>query len=136
MLKKLFHFLLVLFGCLHMVGGPYAAFQAYAWTTMLVDYSREDGFFQATRDTFSGEKPCALCKKIRTAEQSDTQEKAPLSPISTKMGKLFQEMVPCSVASLEKPACLLMPDVPMVPFHASAVGISECPPTPPPRILC
>lgn len=64
--------LLVVLGGLHLLGGPLMILQCVAWGGMAVRYSAEDGLVQGLTDTFSGERPCALCECIetRTGEES------------------------------------------------------------------
>ncbi len=47
-----------------MVGGNLFLLQLAAWSWMLTTYSAEDGLASAIRDTFSGDRPCELCKAI------------------------------------------------------------------------
>ncbi len=56
--------LMVLLGCVHMTCGPQGALQAVAWVSMLANYSLENGVAQGVVDTFSGERPCAMCLMI------------------------------------------------------------------------
>jgi len=62
--KPVMKHLLVLFGCVHMACGPQGALQVVAWVSMLANYSLENGVAQGVVDTFSGERPCAMCLKI------------------------------------------------------------------------
>jgi len=134
-LKKPLHLLFVLLGCLHLIGGPYSVVQIYAWATMLVDYSKEDGFVQAAKDTFSGEKPCALCCKIKASEQQDTKEKSPLAPLSPLSGKLLHEMLPMGVISLVFPPASPTPPVTFTEVSFPAGIGPSSPPVPPPNRL-
>lgn len=61
--------LVVALGCLHLVGGPVAVLQVVAWAGMLARYTAEDGLVQGVTDTFSGERPCSLCLKVRDMER-------------------------------------------------------------------
>ncbi len=120
-------------GCLHLVGGPYALPQAYAWANMLMSYSQETSMSQAVADTFSGEKPCCLCKTIAAEKKRDSERSGntlPLPPGAEKYGK---ELYPTKVAMLSPPRAspYLFPD-----FAALAAAISLTPPgptVPPPR---
>lgn len=70
--------LMVMLGCVHMVCGPQGALQVVAWTSMLANYSLEDGLAKGVVDTFSGERPCALCLQI--AENRADGESQPDAP--------------------------------------------------------
>ena len=136
-LKKLFQLLFVFLGCLQLVGGPYAAMQVYAWAGMLVSYSQDGGIVNAAKETFSGEKPCALCCKIakaRKAEQEDNRE--PLAPITNnKLGKQLQEMVPATDIRIVFSRPVALPLVVSTGICISNGLASASPPTPPPRAV-
>lgn len=82
MLRALSHgwwrHLLVVLGCVHLLGGPAVIVQGAAWASMLVTYSAKDGIAQGVTDTFSGEKPCCLCMKARELEHQ--QSELPATP--------------------------------------------------------
>ena len=118
------------FASIHLAGGPYALVQTYAWAGMLVSYSKEDGLLKGAQETFSGEKPCALCCKIAEAKKSDGKSKEmPVSPTV----KLLKEMLPSSPVGLSPPR---FTDAPKVMFAGMSLPVetSACaPPVPPPR---
>ena len=130
-LKSLLRHLFVLLGCLHLIGGPNAILQVYAWANMLVSYSQESTLSQAVTDTFSGEKPCCLCKKIAASKSAEKENKnAPFPPGSSK---LFQDLFPPTVASLNDP---FSAPFPLPTFLTEAALLSppaSGPPVPPPR---
>lgn len=65
--------LLALLAALQIVGGHWMALQVVAWATMVVEYSEQEGSVLAgLEDTFSGAKPCRLCK-VSQAGQADEQ---------------------------------------------------------------
>ncbi|MCW1922606.1 hypothetical protein OKA05_08575 [Luteolibacter arcticus] len=122
-----------MFASIHLAGGPYALVQTYAWAGMLVSYSKEDGLLKGAKETFSGEKPCALCCKIAEAKKSEGQSKElPASPTV----KLLKEMLPSSL-----PLALLPPrftETPEVTFQGMSLPVEAgtyAPPVPPPRCL-
>jgi hypothetical protein len=59
------------------IGLQWLALQSIAWTTMIVDYSKNASLCQAIAKTLDGAHPCSLCKivsKGKTAEKkSDLQ---------------------------------------------------------------
>lgn len=133
-LKKQFQYLLVLLGCLHLVGGPYSMMQVYAWVGMLVTYSQNDGIVQATKDTFSGEKPCGLCCKIAAARKTEHGEKEPMAPLpSTLSAKQLQEMIPAGELRVVVPRSSELPPVVFAGFLYPSGLANASPPTPPPR---
>ena len=132
-LKNSLRYLFLLLGCLHLIGGPYCLVQVYAWANMLVSYSQEGSLSQAVTDTFSGEKPCCLCKDIAAAKESDPgsgQEKAPLAQQSAK---LFQDLFPPSHPALRDPFSTPFPHPGFAPVAQSASPPTCGPPSPPPR---
>jgi hypothetical protein len=131
-LKKSFQLLLAILGCLHLIGGPYAAIQVIAWSTMLVDYSNQDGFAQGFQDTFSGEKPCALCCKIKAAKQEEGKDSNPLTPATSLSSKMLQEMIPIAEIVLSFPASAVVPSVSFMDAIFSAGIGADAPPIPPP----
>jgi hypothetical protein len=125
--------LFAVFASIHLAGGPYALVQTYAWAGMLVSYSKEDGLLKGAKETFSGEKPCALCCKIAEAKKSDSDHgKSNDLPVSPTV-KLLKEMLPTSPLALapprftEAPKAMFPGMIPPVESNASA------PPVPPPR---
>lgn len=76
--KSTLKHLLVLMGCIHMTCGPQGALQMVAWASMLASYSLENGVVQGVADTFSGERPCAMCLKIAATETGDDGPADPL----------------------------------------------------------
>lgn len=70
--------LMVFLGCVHITCGPLGFLQIIAWATMLASYSMEDGLTRGIADTFSGDRPCAMCLKI--AESNTDHKRAPEAP--------------------------------------------------------
>jgi len=77
-IKSIARHLMVWLGCLHVTCGPLGFLQFIAWATMLANYSLEDGLARGIADTFSGERPCAMCLKI--AESAPDQGRKPEAP--------------------------------------------------------
>jgi hypothetical protein len=132
-LKKPFQLLLVFLGCLHLAGGPYSILQGYAWIGMLVSYSQQDGIVQATKDTFSGEKPCKLCCKIADAREDTPESKDPVTPpVSPLSAKILQEMLPTRAPVLLPPTSIDLPPVVFIGIEVPADFPKASPPVPPP----
>jgi hypothetical protein len=102
-LKKIFRFLMVIFGCLHLAGGPYALIQTCAWIGMIVTYSQKDGIAQGVRDTFSGEKPCHLCTKIATAKKDESKQPLSKDVDLSALSKLRTECLAQEIIRLKPP---------------------------------
>ena len=68
-------------------GGHWAVLQTVAWAQMLRDYSQESGFASAVTQTFSGERPCSMCKSIEKNRQQE--EKAPATLKVDKKAEVF-----------------------------------------------
>jgi hypothetical protein len=92
-----FHDARRLFGCLVMsaalflsAGGHMALLQSVAWATMVHDFSRNGSLTQAVEKTFDGKHPCAMCKKIAKAKNSEASgEKAPVTLKIDKKAEVF-----------------------------------------------
>lgn len=50
--------------------GPLALLQLGAWAWMLHRYSQESNIEQAFKETFSGERPCEMCRMIESVKKS------------------------------------------------------------------
>lgn len=61
------------------IGGHWGVLQAIAWAGMLKDYTAEKGLVEGIVDTFNGERPCPLCKRIGELQhQEEKQNPAPV----------------------------------------------------------
>jgi hypothetical protein len=129
-LKKRIQFLFVLLGCLHLVAGPYALLQMFAWTTMFIDYSKENGLIQGAKDTFSGEKPCELCCKIKAAEKQEKQ--SPLQLPAERLTKLTEGLIRSSDVVVPYPTFSIAPPMAFSDAALSAGIGPNAPPVPPP----
>ena len=114
--------LLVLTLCLA-VGGHWLALQSVAWATMLIENSSREPFAVALAQTFDGQHPCALCKGVNAAQQS--QKKNSAQSVSTKLDLVQSEQV----VSI-KPDCT---DFFFNFLSVAALPRVASPPVPPPR---
>ena len=138
LLKNYIRYLLVSLGCLHLIGGPLALFQMYAWGGMLISYSQKTGLRQAVRDTFSGEKPCPMCRRIAAAEQkSAAEEKAPAAPgqRETRLQDLAPQMIPLDLVFLKEPTGRSYSPASTVTSAGSPGRGADAPPVPPPCVV-
>ena len=71
-------------------GGHWAMLQGVAWVTMVHDFSRDASLTQAVEKTFDGKHPCAMCKKIAKAKNSEASgEKTPVTVKIDKKAEVF-----------------------------------------------
>jgi len=106
------------------IGGHWAILQSIAWTNMLADNLRTDGFTRAVAKTFDGEHPCRMCKAISQERQA---EKKP-DTLDLKVRKL-------DLASKEEQFTFMPPTICwLVPGQTFAGDMLSHPPLlPPPR---
>ncbi|MEO5712270.1 MAG: hypothetical protein ABIT37_02180 [Luteolibacter sp.] len=110
--------------------------QIYAWAGMLVTYSQDGGIVQAAKETFSGEKPCALCCHIAAAQKKDSEQPEPIAPVSgSQLAKQLQEMIPAGEIHLVFSLPGEPPPVPFTGIHLSSGSAADSPPVPPPRTI-
>jgi prepilin-type N-terminal cleavage/methylation domain-containing protein len=68
------------------IGLHWPLLQSVAWLNMIVSFSKEQGFQQAVATTFSGKRPCKLCKLVDDGQKA---EKKQTKEITTKKFDLF-----------------------------------------------
>jgi hypothetical protein len=128
--------LLVALGCVHLLGGPVAMLQLVAWAGMLVSYTAEDGLVQGVADTFSGDRPCPLCLKVREMEREQQKPALPAGEDRRRLAEALGQSLR-SVESLDAPRRRgsAMARVTRRPIDATRPpGRSTDPETPPPRV--
>ncbi len=133
-LKKLFQLLMVIFGCLHLTGGPHALVQSYAWISMIIQYSKNDGIAKGVKDTFSGERPCHLCKKIDSVKKDESKQPLSKDVDLSALAKFRTECLAQEVIRLKPPRHV---EHKQSPIHGSAAWMSdwrESPVSPPPEL--
>ena len=112
--------------CCPLVVGPQVFLQLGAWGWMLSSYAQEGGIEQAIRETFSGERPCLLCKIIEATEDQNTREVS-----AQPQAKDFRLLLPSfATVKLDLP---LLQQAPFRRLDASATTVFKDVPTPPPR---
>lgn len=126
---------MVALGFLHLSGGPVALLQCVAWAGMLVSYSAEDGLVQGVTDTFSGERPCSLCERVREMERERPEPALPTGEEQRRITELLGQsmrLAPISEAPGSKAADLT--DEEELAFDAlRPEQRDERPASPPPR---
>ncbi len=104
------------------VGLHWCALQSVAWTTMVIEFSKEVPFTQAVSKALDGRHPCSLCRAVQTGRKSEQKSD---SHFGTKMDFY----------------CAISPGAPVREFasvdytgHEDFVrSRNDSPPTPPPR---
>jgi hypothetical protein len=63
------------------IGLHWVALQSFAWTSMLIEYSKSAPLCKAIAQTFDGDHPCSLCQIVAkgkaSEKKSDIQSPAP-----------------------------------------------------------
>jgi hypothetical protein len=106
------------------IGLHWVALQSFAWTSMLIEYSKRAPLCQAIAQTFDGAHPCSLCHVVATGKASEkkTDVQSPLPRIDM--------ICIARVIRLISPVALF--DYTLRDFSVSE--IEHCPPVPPPRV--
>jgi hypothetical protein len=69
-MRVLSRFLVILALCCA-IGLHWCALQSIAWTTMVLEYSKDAPFKEALAKTFDGRHPCSLCHAVQTGKKSE-----------------------------------------------------------------
>jgi hypothetical protein len=130
-LSKSVRIIVALLGCLHLCGGHYGVFQAFAWSKMLLDYSQQDGLVVGAIKTFDGNHPCCMCKQIGAAKKADAEQTK-----DNKMsvsGLVLKEVVTSREIRAKAPSLTdaVPVKLPEMLVRGAIFGVS--PPVPPPR---
>jgi hypothetical protein len=56
------------------IGLQWIALQSFAWTTMIIDYSKRAPLCQAIAQTFDGAHPCSLCHVVSKGKNSEKKQ--------------------------------------------------------------
>jgi hypothetical protein len=107
------------------IGLHWVALQSFAWTNMLIEYSKRAPLCQAIAQTFDGAHPCSLCHVVNSGKNSEKK-----SDLQSPTPKIDMICVWRTASSLRpfSPFNYTAPD-----FHSSQ--IEQSPPVPPPRSL-
>ena len=79
--------LLLAMAMFSIAGGHLFVLQTAAWSTMIVDLSRQYSLVEAAIKTFSGEAPCSMCKAVESGQRN--QAELPASVKSDKKSETF-----------------------------------------------
>ena len=135
MLKTFAQSLLALAACLYLSGSHLAFLQLVAWSGMLVSYSAEAGLADGLRDTFSGEKPCSMCKAISAARNQESSGEGKAPAPTRGMEKIWTEMLPFGELFRLKWVPLEHLEIGCGTEYAAPGAGQARPPVPPPRCL-
>ena len=107
------------------IGLHWVALQSFAWTSMLIEYSKRAPLCQAIAQTFDGAHPCSLCHIVATGKASEkkTEIQSPAPKIDI--------ICITRVIQLISPVALF--DYTLHDFSVSEIDHS--PPVPPPRLM-
>jgi hypothetical protein len=107
------------------IGLQWVALQSFAWTSMLIEYSKGAPLCQAIAQTFDGAHPCSLCHIVATGKASEkkTEIQSPVPKIDI--------ICVARVMQLISPVALF--DYTLPDFSVSK--IEHSPPVPPPRVM-
>ena len=113
------------------IGAHWALLQSAAWVGMAVAYTVDRGsLVEGLTDTFSGERPCPLCKAVKNGQAAEQDsDKAPAPPAKVKELVLGLVVVPQFVF----PAA---PSADWSTISSTARRLAVRPPTPPPQAAC
>ena len=77
--------LLLIVALLSLGGAHWVVLQSVAWTTMLVEHSRESPLLEAVRQTFDGAHPCSLCHRIEAGRKTGKQQELVPMPVRVEL---------------------------------------------------
>lgn len=129
MLRNLARMILLLL-CCWLAAGPQMLLQAGAWGWMLVHYSQESGPVQAVQETFSGERPCAMCTFVDELEKRETKPDSPSIRTDYREIKLLPPPLRTRIFNTRQTH-----NLPRIEPEATSGQYTAQVPTPPPRSL-
>jgi hypothetical protein len=103
--------------------------QMGAWAQMLRDYAQDSTLKQAVLDTFSGEKPCEMCKKLTNSKLSISTSGCEFIPPTPPP----HELALPEFFRLDPPACAKFDST--IPYLISDQRLIDQPAAPPPRFF-
>jgi hypothetical protein len=115
--------LLVAFVLCFAIGLHWCALQSIAWTTMVIEYSKEAPFTEALAKAFDGQHPCSLCQAVQTGKKSEQKN-------NVRIVKKIDFY--CAVSANPRIQEFLPFDYPV--DAASPIRRIDSPLTPPPRL--
>jgi hypothetical protein len=107
------------------IGLHWVAIQSFAWTNMIIQYSKGASFCQAVAQTFDGDHPCSLCHIVTSGKASE--KKADMQSVAPKIDIICVERA-IQLVSAFAPIQFVIRDF-------SVFKIEQSPPVPPPRAI-
>lgn len=120
--------------CMQLAGGPTTLMQVYAWIGMIVTYSQQDGLTKGVKDTFSGERPCHLCKKIDNVKKDESKQPLSKDIDLSALAKLRTECLAQEIIRLKPPRHVEHQHQPILDRAAWMSSWHESPVSPPPEL--
>jgi len=68
---RVFSRLFVIVALCFAIGLHWCALQSIAWTTMVIEYSKDAPFTEALAKALDGQHPCSLCHAVQTGKKSE-----------------------------------------------------------------
>ena len=121
-MARIAHAVVVLALCLS-IGTHWVVLQSVAWGTMIVRYAQQISLTQAVAQTFDGDHPCNLCKRISAAKHSEKKSDA-------QSLTLKPDLICATRKIILLPRCV---DFLFARLEINASLLAHSPPTPPPR---
>ena len=106
------------------IGLHWCALQSIAWTTMVIEYSKDAPFTVALAKAFDGKHPCSLCHAVQTGKKSEQKNDV---RVVTRIDFY------CAASSNPRVRSFLPFSYPADAFPPLAR--TDSPPTPPPRLV-
>ena len=121
-MSRIAHAVIVLALCLS-IGAHWVVLQSVAWGTMVAQYAQHVPLSQAVAQTFDGDHPCSLCKRISAARHSE--KKSDTQTVTVK-----PDLICATRRIILRPRSI---DLHFARLEMSASPLADSPPTPPPR---
>ena len=90
-MTRIFQYLLLGLGMIHIAIGPNNALQVLAWSKMLIDYSEGRSLAEAAEMTFDGQHPCEMCLSLAETRKEEQKDPAPRPERSSERNELFPQ---------------------------------------------
>ena len=75
------------------IGGHFMVLQSVAWTSMVLSNVRHENIGTAIEQTFDGQHPCPLCKRIEKARESESKQQTPQQVAASKLNLFYQARI-------------------------------------------
>jgi hypothetical protein len=82
-------------------GGHLVLIQGVAWSKMLIDYSKQTSFGVAIQETFDGEHPCEICKKVEIESKKQQKQETKLLDIKKELFGFEKSLILIPVVTQE-----------------------------------